>query len=279
MYLLFSLFTYNFNGDIYDSTDKTVLISVKASTVDYELPKSVISIQDGDNSPFQSSSPTIRSFTCEKDSQLNYIPANLFRGTSIQTADFSNCKSLTFISDGCFHWASQLSKITLPPNIQTIGKGSFHCCMSLTTIFFPNTLTTLSDWDSDFGCCLGYCSKLSTIEFGVNPGLQYIGSNAFYESGLTSFYITKSIRTINNGAFAKNQIVFSSDPENQYFSTDGRSIYSKDGTTLYIVSTKTYNDVYVVNEKVTRIQNQAFRNVPGDTVIFQNPNVILDDLL
>ena len=85
------------------------------------------------------------------------------------------------------------------------------------------------------------------------------------------------METISHGAFSNCPIVFSCDLENQYFTTDDRSIYSKDGTTLILVSSKEYDEDYVVNENITKISNQAFRNVYGNTVNFTNQSVEIAD--
>ena len=279
MFLLF-LLSYDENGHSYDSESKKVLLNVAAKTENFILPQSVESIAGGTEktSPFYQCQKVLKTFSCEKGSKLNSIPVDLFRGTYATTVDFSNCEELTYISVGCFNYAIKLKTIKLPPNIVEIRGGAFHHANEIETIFFPNSLRIIGDYIDTYGCALGYCSKLTTIEFGDNPSLEYIGSNAFYDSALTTFHIPKTLIHISNGVFCLNDIVFTCDEENPYFSTDGRSIYNKDGNILYIVSTKQYNDVYVVNESVKSIQSQAFRNVPGDTIIFTNQNVQLDIL-
>ena len=85
----------------------------------------------------------------------------------------------------------------MPPNIDTIGYGSLDSCYKLTQISFPDSLTTIQGYSNQYGCAIGCCITLSTIKFGDNPKLKFIGSNAFYQcTNLETIVFPNSLSSI-----------------------------------------------------------------------------------
>ena len=271
----FILYTDN-NGNEYDTNAKKTLIKVKQSTTEIIIDPNVEVIQGGSSSSsaFSLCAQTIQVVSFDKNSKLRELGRYLFNQTSLQKIDFSQCAQLKTISSACFQYCSKLAEVTLPPNVETIASGAFAYA-GITTMAFPNSLTRIEDFTSTYGCTFGYCPQLTSFTIGEESQLQYIGTNAFYQSKLTEFHIPKKLSFIGNGVFCLNPIEFTSDPENPYFSTDKKTIYNKNGTIIIAVSSKDFGEPYTVRENVTLIQKQSFRNVPG-SVEFANENVEFD---
>ena len=97
--------------------------------------------------------------------QTLYLPGNQYDVTAIRDGSSS--------SDGVFYNnRANLTSVTLPEKVQSIGAYAFYYCSSLTNVTFPETLQT-------------------------------IGTYAFYScTGLTSITLPESITSIGNYAFA-----------------------------------------------------------------------------
>ena len=75
-----------------------------------------------------------------------------------------------------------LTTITIPDNVTTIGDSAFWECENLTTVIIPNSVTTLSNQ------AFIYCSNLTTIT--IPNSVTSIGSGAFQGCrSLTDIYI------------------------------------------------------------------------------------------
>ena len=174
------------------------------------------------------SNPTIKSIpyrafaNCESLETIE-IPASV---TSIGESAFASCSSLksitlpanlTSIDYEAFAW-SGLTEVTLPDNLKTLGGYVFYYCKDLKTLNMGNGLT---EWDGSNinGCdaiesiqcsdgltkidkeAFSKKSKLRSFTFGPNSKLEEIGERAFAESGLTSFVMPNSVKTIGESAF------------------------------------------------------------------------------
>ena len=72
---------------------------------------------------------------------------------------------------------NDITSISLPSTIQSIGKSAFE-----------------------------NCTKLAALDFQQLPNLQIIGENAFKNSGLNSIELPNSVNTIEKGAFENNKL-------------------------------------------------------------------------
>ena len=124
---------------------------------------------------------------------------------------------LTSIGDYAFENCSSLKSITIGNSVTSIGDGAFQSCSSLTSITIPNSVTSIGD-DAFCRCysltsitipnsvtsieiyTFRYCSSLTFVTLG--NGLTSIGYEAFCGcSSLTSITIPNSVTSIGSRAF------------------------------------------------------------------------------
>ena len=126
--------------------------------------------------------------------------------------------SLESIGDNAFYECYNLKAVTLPEGLESIGINAFEHCTSLETITLPSTVTTIDKWA--FGNCislkeinLGNCTKLTTIDYAAFNGctglkkvtlpanLQTIGDYAFWNCTSLKNIYFYNVPTIGVGAF------------------------------------------------------------------------------
>ena len=98
------------------------------------------------------------------------------------------------INDNAFLGCSNLTSITLPGSVISIGEQAFAYCTNLTSIEIPNSVTSI-------GTKAFYlCGSLTSIE--IPDAVTSIGTETFYGcESLTSVEIPNSVTTIGEGAF------------------------------------------------------------------------------
>ena len=91
-----------------------------------------------------------------------------------------------------------LTSITIPNSVTSIGDNAFNGCASLTSITIPNSVTSIGIYAFE------NCYALETVTFEANSSLVTIGEDAFvYCSSLTSITIPNSVTSIEEGAFVE----------------------------------------------------------------------------
>lgn len=131
--------------------------------------------------------------SCEINENCKFIDSGAF-------ADCTNLTSIT-IPDGItsigwatFYNCTSLANITIPDCVTTIGDSAFFNCKSLRSIILPNSLTIIED------NAFLVCSELTTIT--IPNSVTSIGDNAFSGcSSLTSVTLGNSVTTIGKEAF------------------------------------------------------------------------------
>jgi hypothetical protein len=112
----------------------------------------------------------------------------------IQDGNFIVPEEVIEISSGVFRGYTNLTSITLPAGLTTIGRSAFWNCSGLTTINLPAGVTSLGD------DAFRYCSGLTTIN--LPAGLTTIGRSAFLGcSGLTTITLPAGLTSIGGAAF------------------------------------------------------------------------------
>lgn len=73
---------------------------------------------------------------------------------------FTNCKNLTnvtlpdsliTIGAGAFYNCPELKSVTIPGDVTTIGQSAFYNCRSLNSVIIPNKITSIKNWTFE-GC-------------------------------------------------------------------------------------------------------------------------------
>ena len=115
----------------------------------------------------------------------------------------SGCKNLTSITipEGvtsigryAFQWCSSLTSITIPKSVTSIGWSAFQGCSSLKSITIPEGVTSIGEH------AFGGCSSLRSIT--IPEGVTSIEDGVFYEcSSLMSITIPEGVTIIGDEAF------------------------------------------------------------------------------
>ncbi len=139
------------------------------------------------------------------DDELSYAEAArvlnigiIFNGhTEITTFDeLQYFINLSYISSNAFTGCSGLTSVAFPNTVTSIGESAFKNCSSLTSLTFPNSITTIGDYA--FNACIGM-TTLTLPDF-----ITTIGNYAFSDcSGFTGdLTIPNSVTTIGARVFS-----------------------------------------------------------------------------
>ena len=126
-----------------------------------------------------------------------------------------------------FYRCSNLTSITIPEGVTSIGNSAFHFCTSLKNITIPDTVTSIGT------AAFLRCTSLTSITIGSS--VSSIGADAFRDcTNLTSITIGYSVASIGKFAFlacsSLTAVTFLGDaPEiaNDAFKESSPTIYRK----------------------------------------------------
>ena len=155
---------------------------------------------------------------CKETATSVVIPSKIdgYPVTRIGEYAFMNCEltsvsipsSVTTIGYEAFYGCDSLTSVSIPDSVTTIGDSAFGACKKLTSVSIPSSVTTIGD--SAFSSCDLLTSfnvnknnkNYSSDEYGVlfnknkTKLIQYPAGNT-----RTSYVIPSSVTTIGNGAF------------------------------------------------------------------------------
>ncbi|MCD7729186.1 MAG: leucine-rich repeat protein, partial [Clostridia bacterium] len=120
-----------------------------------------------------------------------YYAGNLYLNgtllTDLKDTDITSISAYAFAG-----W--NVTSITIPDSVTSIGSSVFYGCTSLTSITIPDSVTSIGSW-AFYGC-----TSLERVTIG--EAVETIGDRAFYNcTSLTSIEIPDSITAIGRGAF------------------------------------------------------------------------------
>ncbi|MBR6604940.1 MAG: leucine-rich repeat domain-containing protein, partial [Prevotella sp.] len=122
------------------------------------------------------------------------LSSTFYECSELTSITIPNC--VTSIGEAAFAACSSLATIAIPNSVTTIGKDAFSDCSSLATIAIPNSVTTIGN-HAFYGC-----SSLATI--AIPNSVTTIGNGTFYGcSSLATISIPNSVTTIENYAFTE----------------------------------------------------------------------------
>ncbi|GHU47528.1 hypothetical protein FACS1894120_5610 [Clostridia bacterium] len=89
---------------------------------------------------------------------------------------------------------AEMTSITIPYGVTSIGDGAFYDCSNLKSVTIPDSVTSIGEG------AFGYCENLTGIT--IPDSVTSIGYGAFEGSGLTSVTIPDSVKSIGYRTFA-----------------------------------------------------------------------------
>lgn len=147
----------------------------------------------------------------------------------------------TAIGAYAFYQNADITQVTIPAEITSIGIAAFSSCSNLTTVTFlesddPGRTLTIEDGSSSTGV-FAKCTKLTTVK--LPDGLTYIAEYMFNSCGFTGIEIPASVKKIGDYAFGSTKLTELVIPEG--VETIGESAFRTIGTltSLTIPSTVT----------------------------------------
>ncbi|KAK8881142.1 hypothetical protein M9Y10_003872 [Tritrichomonas musculus] len=103
--------------------------------------------------------------------------------------------NLTSIPNAAFIWHFEITSITIPSSVTSIGFQAFQSCKGITSLVIPSSVTSIG-----YQAFLG-CKGITSLV--IPSSVTSIGSSTFQEcSGLTSLEISSSLTKIPNTAFS-----------------------------------------------------------------------------
>ena len=113
---------------------------------------------------------------------------------AVEITSLSLPDGLTSIGRGAFYGCSSLTSVTIPNSVTSIGEYAFLGCSSLTSVTIGNSVTSIGNG------AFGDCTSLTSIT--IPNSVTSIGTSAFLDcTSLTSVTIGNSVTSIGNGAF------------------------------------------------------------------------------
>ena len=170
-----------------------------------------------DNTPFYSRNMDIRdqitSFVF--GDKVERIPQMLCYGMKNLTS-VTIPESVTSIGGGAFSDCTGLTSVNIPNSVTSIGGNAFSGCTGLTSVNIPNSVTSIGG--GAFSGCTGLtsvnipnsvtsigdaafykCSNLTSVT--ISEGVTVVDENAFRGTGISTIFIPNSVTTIGKWAF------------------------------------------------------------------------------
>ncbi len=207
------------------------------------------------------------------------------------------------IYDYAFYEKSNITSITIPSGVTSIGERAFYNCTGLTSITIPSGVTSIGSWA--FSYCRGLttvtfeegsklssigddafyvCTGLTTVTFEEGSELKSIGDDAFYGcTGLTSITIPSSVTSIGSGAFYYCTNIQELHIDNltsylniSYGNDYARPLYGTNQSVTLYINGKAVTALKI-SEDITSIPSYAFRHCNFTSVTIPNSVASIGD--
>ena len=133
------------------------------------------------------------------------------------------------IVDSCFNSASELKVINIASTVKTIGDRAFYKCVNLEEVNIPQNSVLESIGEYAFASSpLMNTPCIPFTEIYLPETLKSIGSNAFYNTGITSLEIPAEVTLLGGYAFAYcANLEYVNFAENSKLTTIGAMVFYK----------------------------------------------------
>ncbi|MBR2026488.1 MAG: leucine-rich repeat domain-containing protein [Alistipes sp.] len=174
--------------------------------------------------------------------------------------------SVTSIGSFAFSGCSYITNISIPDSVTSIGESAFRGCSSLTSIALPNRITSIED------CTFSRCIKLTDITLPY--GISSIGKYAFYHcEALIMLIIPDSVISVDSAAFSycynlkemtiPDNVMYIGEEETFYYCTSLISVTVGNGVSS--IGNMAFSDCYslaslTIGNRVSSIGYFAFDN-------------------
>ena len=171
----------------------------------YVVNKSSVAFARGDYGTSSGDNPILEIVSDEADVVFVDIGGNLYKdyndvryfvknldGSSEIVVD-SSCDQ---IYQYAFYLRNDITSVTFPEGLTTIGEGAFSYCTSLTSLTIPNSVTSITS-----GAFEG-CANISTVYLG--SGVRYMNSDAFLGCGIKDVYFAGTVENWMYITFSRN---------------------------------------------------------------------------
>jgi hypothetical protein len=198
-------------------------------------------------------------YTTNNDGTLT-ITGYIGSGGAVFIPGTINDLPVTSIGDWTFY-STDVTNVTIPDSVTTIGDGAFFDCESLTNVTIGDSVTDIGNWT------FAFCSSLTSVNFrGDAPSLG--GADVFYGNLATVYYL---LGTTNWGpTFDGHPAVLWNPPLPYNYETNNDAItitgYTGSDGTVIIPSTINFLPV-------TSIADFAFYNCTSLTIVAIPNNV------
>ena len=122
---------------------------------------------------------------------ITSLPDYAFEDSDVTTVSLPG--TLETLGSGAFRQCDELARITLPDSVTEIGQYCFDYCTALTYVKLSSSLTEIPDF------AFRYCSNLTSVT--IPESVRGIGRYAFSQSGLTEVEPGGGVTSIGDYAF------------------------------------------------------------------------------
>ena len=169
-------------------------------------------------------------------------------------ADNQYSGSTKFLSKG-----EEVTEITIPNGVTSIGKNAFAGCTSITKVIIPNTVTSISQ-----GAFMN-CTNLTTIEFETGINISEIPDDFCYNNiELSNIVIPEKINKIGRRSFKNTNIQSLTIPNNVQII----GISAFEGSKITNLT---------LNDGVTTLKQNAFRFIKAKKIVIPDTVVSVEN--
>ena len=166
--------------------------------------------------------------------EVEVIPSSICNGMN-QLTEITIPNSVTSIGDAAFYYCTSLTSVTIPNSVTSIGNSAFWGCSGLTgELVIPNSVTSIG------GGAFFYCSGLTSVTIGNS--VTSIEAHTFNGcTGLTSIDIPNSVTSIGYMAFEACRNLYSVTIDEGVSHIDSDAFYLCSNVTIVVWKAKNCN--------------------------------------